>query len=204
MLAMSSGRTRSGQALAAHHFLFKLGRVPQFNLALGPDGARRDCIHANIRRAVLARLRAREADYGGFAGDVRGKAGVREAPDDRTHVDDGAAAETLHLRRDRVGGEKHVAEIDGDAIVPVGRSYGVERMAVVAGGVVDEDGDIAEDGVSFFDGESQGVDVADVAGGRNVAWRLPFRRRFSARGPGLVRRRCRGMRRVRFVARNLR
>ena len=36
-------------------------------------------------------------------------------------------------------------------------------MAVVAGGVVDEDGDVADFGVGLIDGGLQGAEVADVA-----------------------------------------
>ena len=86
-----------------------------------------------------------------------------EAPDDRTHVDDGTAAETLHLRGDRFGGEKHVAEIGGEALVPIFGRDGFEGVAVVTGGVVDEDGDVADFCVGMVDGGLKGGQVADVA-----------------------------------------
>ena len=42
------GQDARGQALPFHHFLFELGRVPEFDLAFGPDGAGRDRVDANF------------------------------------------------------------------------------------------------------------------------------------------------------------
>ena len=67
------------------------------------------------------------------------------------------------MGRDRFRGEKHVAEIGGEALVPIFGRDGFERVAVVAGGVVDEDGDVADFGVGLVDGGLELRDVADVA-----------------------------------------
>src|SRR4030095_15684463 len=64
-------------------------------------------------------------------------------PGDRAEVDDGATAQTLHLVHHRLGGEELMAEIDGNPLIPEVDGHALDRMAIVARGVVDEDADIA-------------------------------------------------------------
>jgi hypothetical protein len=59
--------------------------------------------------------------------------------------------------------EEHVAQVNGDAIVPVGMGDGIESVAVVAGGIVDEDRDVAHLGAYRFNCGLQRRDIADVA-----------------------------------------
>src|SRR5262245_30535985 len=56
-----------------------------------------------------------------------------------------------------------MAKVDGHALIPVLDGDALDRVAIVAGGVVHEDADIAELRLHGADGSSQGVDVADIA-----------------------------------------
>src|SRR5262249_40286308 len=87
----------------------------------------------------------------------------RHHPGDGSEVDDGAAAEPLHLLDHGLSGEELMAEVDGDALIPVLDGDALDRMAIVAGGVVHEDADVAELRLHGADRGPQGVDVADIA-----------------------------------------
>ena len=64
-------------------------------------------------------------------------------PRDRAEVDDRAAARGRHRRRHRLRGEEVVAQVDREVVVPVLGRHVVDRVAVVARGVVDEHADRA-------------------------------------------------------------
>src|SRR5690606_21185386 len=75
-------------------------------------------------------------------------------------VDDGAAAGGDHGRSDGLDREEHVAQVGGDALVPVGGVDVLPAVAVVAGGVVDEDAGRA---LGVGEGGEGALDVADFA-----------------------------------------
>src|SRR5262247_4772188 len=56
-----------------------------------------------------------------------------------------------------------MAEVDGHALIPVLDGDALDRVAIVPGGVVHEDADVAELRLHGADGAAQGVDVADIA-----------------------------------------
>src|SRR3954466_4506920 len=51
------------QALSLHQLDLALWRHPFIELALGHDPSRRDCVHADVVGAVIARQRACETDH---------------------------------------------------------------------------------------------------------------------------------------------
>src|SRR5262252_9896944 len=109
--------------------------------------------------------------HGGLARRVGGHAARRHHPGDGAEVDDGATAQSLHLLDHGLGGEELMAEVDGDALIPVLDGDALDRVAIVAGGVVHEDADVAELRLHGADGGPQGVDVADIAA--EESWRRP-------------------------------
>ena len=134
----------SGWSLRFRHW-----RVHQLPLALGRQP------HADFCRSVMiqpgamqltrmlsgpksrASERVRPSD-GGLGGRVGRHAALADHPAGRAEVDDRAAAGLLHHRVDRLGGEELVPQVHRHALVPVFGRHGVEGVAVVAGGVVDQ------------------------------------------------------------------
>src|SRR6185369_16946382 len=173
------------QALTFAHALLELGSVPELDLTFGPDRAGRDGVDANARGAVLAGHRPSEACDRGLASAIRGQASLHEAPDDRSHINDAAAAEALHLWRDGLGGEEHVAEVGSYALVPVCGGDGLEGVAVVAGGVVNENGNVTDLRACLLDGGAQGFDVAHVAAQEHRLGRAAGADFFGDRSAGL-------------------
>src|SRR6185369_5858103 len=74
-----------------------------------------------------------------------------------------SAARLLHLRIGRLGGEKLMAKIDRDAVIPIGGRDVREMVTVVVAGVVDEDPDGPELAPDARHGVLQGRNVLEVA-----------------------------------------
>src|SRR5450830_131826 len=144
---------------------FHLGRVvdPQVDLALRHDPAWRHGIDADAVGAEIACQAARQADDGGLGGAVDGVAAVLGVPGHRADIDDRAAALLLHAGQDRLAGEEHGTLVDGDALVPVFQRDLFRLVALVVGGVVDEDVEVAHLRRQLGDGGLQRRDVGDVA-----------------------------------------
>ena len=70
--------------------------------------------------------------------------GHAEMPADRAEVDDRPLACGAHRRDDGLGGEELVPQVDRDPFVPIGRGNILELVAIIIGGVVDEDVAAAE------------------------------------------------------------
>ncbi len=84
-------------------------------------------------------------------------------PRDRTEVQDHATAGRLHARRNGLGAEKLVAQVDGDAVVPVLRRDVLDFVAVIVGRVVDHDFDGAVIAFDLREHLRQRVQVGQVA-----------------------------------------
>ncbi len=80
-------------------------------------------------------------------------------PGDRAEIDDRAAAAFLHAGRGLLGAKQHVAKIDRDALVPIGRRDFGELVAVVIAGVVHQDVDRAD----LLEEAGDGGEVLQVA-----------------------------------------
>jgi hypothetical protein len=61
-----------------------------------------------------------------------------------------------------LGAEELVLEVHGDPVVPVFGCDRIERVAVVAGGIVDQDRDVAVGPRGLGDGFPEGCDVAEI------------------------------------------
>jgi len=112
----------------------------EVGLALGEDGSWEHAVDADVEGAEVVGERAGHGDDGGLGHVVEGEVGRGDHPGDGAHVDDGACTGGLHVSGDGLGSEELMAKIDGHALVPVCGSHVFEAVAVVAGGVVDEDG----------------------------------------------------------------
>ena len=161
--ATSSGSIWRLRAWRGEDFGDVLGGVPELLLAFGGDGAGEDGVDADVVGAELVGEGAGESDDGGLGGDVEGQAGGGDEPGDGTHVDDGAAAGGAHGGDDGLDGEEEGAEVGGDGAVPgLGGDF-FDGVALVVGGVVDEDVDGGVGGEDLIDGGLEGGEVGEVA-----------------------------------------
>nr|GEU28270.1 hypothetical protein [Tanacetum cinerariifolium] len=128
-----------GQALIALDVFLARVVEPQVDLALGHHPPRRDGVDADAVGAEFARQSPRQPVRGRLGGRVHGIAGVLDLPRDGADVDDGAIALFLHAMEHGLAGKEHRALIDGDALVPVLDGDVLGGVALVVGGVVDED-----------------------------------------------------------------
>ena len=136
--------------------------VPQASLPIGHHGAGLDRVHANVIRAERARERMGQADDPGLGRGISRHL-RRAAPGDRREIDDRAEAQLAHLRMHGLGCEKVMPQIHVLRMVPiVGGDVG-DRVALVVGGVVDQDRDRAELRAGFRDRSLQRRDVGHVA-----------------------------------------
>src|SRR5206468_2575810 len=124
----------------------------------GGDGIRPDVVRPQVTGQSTG-----ESMDGRLARRIGGHATGGRHPRDRAEIDDGAAAQTLHLVHHRLGGEELMAEIDGDPLIPEVDGHALDRMAIVARGVVHENADIAALRLHGVDGRAQEIDLADVA-----------------------------------------
>ena len=164
MLARILGLEPALQALQLVQSRFALRRHPHLELALCHDPAGRDGIRPDVVRPQITGQSPGEAVNGRLARGIGRHAAGGRHPGDRAEVDDGATAQTLHLVHHRLGREELMAEIDGNPLIPEVDGHALDRMAIVARGVVDEDADIAAVRLHGVDGRAQELDPADVAG----------------------------------------
>src|SRR2546425_889522 len=157
------------QTLTGHDFLLELGRIPQFDLPLGPDGSRRQRVDAYAEGAEFTGQNPGQPRDGGFTRVVYGKTGLLESPNNGAKINDGSAAEALHLREDGLSCEEHVAQVHRDPVIPVRWRNLLQRVTVVVACIVDEHTDVAKREADFFNSALERGDVADVAG--DEEWR---------------------------------
>jgi hypothetical protein len=139
------------------------GRHVEAVLAFGEDGSREDGVYADVEGAEVAGEGASHGDDGSFGHVVEGEVGSGDQGGDGAHVDDGALACGLHAGDDGLRGEELVGEVQGHTLVPVFGGDVFDAVAVVAGGVVDEDVWCAEGGDDVGEGGLEGGDVGEVA-----------------------------------------
>src|SRR5471030_655541 len=151
------------QALFGEDLLFAFGRVPQRHLALRLDRAGDDAVDADAVFAEVARQAARQAFDGGFGGHVQRQVAQGQVPRDRTEVQDHAAAGRFHAGCDGLRAEELVAQVDSLVVVPVFGGDVGDLMAVVVGGVVDQDVDGAVLLRDAGEGGRQRIEVGQVA-----------------------------------------
>jgi hypothetical protein len=151
------------QAVHARHLLAILVAHPQVHLALRHHPSGRDGIDADLVFAQVARQCPRQSDDGGLGGHIDRIAPALHAPGNGAEVDDGAATVTLHARHNGLTGKEHGPLIDRDTAVPLALRHVFKIVAMVVGGVVDEDIKVAQARAQFLHGRLQGCDVGDVA-----------------------------------------
>ena len=79
-------------------------------------------------------------------------------------IDQGtAAAQFAHVAADGLRREELRAQVDVERVVPVLDVDIVDAVALVVGGVVDQDSDRAEVGTGLLDGRFQGVNIGHIA-----------------------------------------
>ena len=152
-----------GQALVAIDLGLGLGRDPQALLPLGHHPARRHRVDADAVAAQRGGRAARQPVDRRLGDRVAGVVGRLDLPADRAEVDDGPAAEPLHARHHRLHREQRGALVDGDAVVVERRRHLGQRVAGVAGDVVDEHMEVAEFARRVGDRRLQRLDVAHIA-----------------------------------------
>ena len=135
------------------------GGVPFF-LARRLHIARNDGVDADIVAAKVARQAARQTFDRRLGGLVERQFRQGQVPADRSEIQDHAAARALHRRHRRLGREEEVTQIDRHAIIPISGRHVLNAMAVVIGGIVDEDVDAAQ---LLFDGGDHRLHRIDVA-----------------------------------------
>src|SRR5262249_23159881 len=109
------------QTLRALDTRLALRIEPELELAFGHYPAWQDRLDTNIRLPELTRHAARKTVNGGLRADIDGQLAGSDLPTDRTEIDDRAAAQLLHHRRNRLDGKKERPQVDGHAVVPVVR-----------------------------------------------------------------------------------
>jgi len=152
------------EVLRIENALLVGGGHVEAGLAFGEDGSWEDAVDANVVGTEVVCERAGHGCDCGFGHVVEAEVGRGNDVGDGTHVDDGASASGLHAWGDGLGGEKLMAKIDGHALVPVFGCDIFEAMAVVVGGVIDEDRRRGEFSGDVGDRGLQCGDVGDVAG----------------------------------------
>ena len=144
MRAMSSGSTRALEALVGLAARLGLRRQPQRLLAFGIDPAGHHLVHPDAVGAEVARQAARQAAHRRLRRGIGRHAAGAVHPGYRTEVDDRPAAGAAHHRHHRLGAEELVAQVGRHAFVPVVGLDRLQRVAVVARGVVHQHGDVAD------------------------------------------------------------
>jgi hypothetical protein len=108
-------------------------------LFFGEDSPGENGVYADVGGSEVMREGASHAHDGSLGDVVDGEVGRGDDPCDGTHIDDGAAARCFHAGCDGLSGEKLMAEVHCNPLVPGVGGYVFEFVAVVASGVVDED-----------------------------------------------------------------
>ena len=106
---------------------------------------------------------ARQPHDGRLGCDVADAVAIGDGPGDRGDVDDRAAARILHVGPHVFGGKQLMLQIHRDAIVEISGRDVVQRVAVIAAGVVDECRNRAECRGSSVDDALEQIDMPQVA-----------------------------------------
>ena len=129
---------------------------------VGHDRARRDGIDADSLRRRFPRQRAREPHDRRLRGGVGRRVHRALQAALRGHVDDAALSARHHRRVDRLGHEEHALEVHVDDPVELLLGEGLERLADVDAGIVEQDVDRPELARRLGGEGPAGGDVGDI------------------------------------------
>src|SRR5262249_39560728 len=112
------------------------------------ERARRDRVGVDLRRRDLGRERLGEADDAGLRGALRAQVRARLRRAAAREVHDLAVAAPAHVRKDLAAGADGAEEVHGDRVDPLRPLDLIDRAErAIAAGVVDEDVDLALEGL---------------------------------------------------------
>ena len=149
------------QTLRGDDLRFAFGRIP-FHLARRFDVARNDGVDADIVAAKVAGQAAGQPLNRRLGGLVQHQFGQSEVPADRPEIQDHTTARALHRRNGCLCGKEQMAQIHRHPLVPIGWRDLLDRVAIIIGGIVDQDVDAAQLRFDLRHHRLHGVDVAQV------------------------------------------
>src|SRR5450830_293356 len=151
------------QALALQNHGFRFRRMPQTLLARRPHRAGNDAVDADAIGAQIARQSMRQTFDASLGCHVDRQVRLRQMPGNRPKVEDYATAFGPHGRRHGLGAKILVAQVHGDAFIPIGWRHVLQLVAVVVGSVVDKDIGCAAGMFDVGKGIDQGCEISQVA-----------------------------------------
>ncbi len=155
---------------------------------VGLDKARRHGIDVDAELADFTRQRPGETDHRGFGRAVDGEPAEAGEGDDRSHVDDAAAAPGHHGANQMLGQHDRGHGVEPHQFLDLRCRHGGEDAAGSVGGIVDQPVDAAERLAQALGEIRDPVDVAEVERHEMQHWRARIDRvgefgEFLARAP---------------------